>query len=138
MAKKKRKKKKLLSWHSGLLIFILILVTFAVLALFPDQKFLFTNGEDKTQDEQSLTATMNCGIMTLSIEDVQFKEYNSVGALRNAMKIAELTSSKQHPLVCQFLCGVKAIPAKNQAELIAFFEGNAFNTTRISTMLCQN
>ncbi|MDO8661593.1 MAG: hypothetical protein Q7K43_06915, partial [Candidatus Woesearchaeota archaeon] len=83
--------------------------------------------QEVSYDEVQLDAL--CGIIPMTSNLLKIKQYSSVGDLRQALVLADLSSTLPLPLACVFDCGVRVLPARNEADFSELMSATNFGQT---------
>ncbi|GEM_PF-4580722 len=70
-----------------------------------------------------------CGIIPMTSNALKIKHYSSVGDLRQALVLADLSSTLPLPMACVFDCGVRVLPARNEPDFAELMSATNFGQT---------
>ncbi len=132
MQKNQRKKQN--SYGLVLVVALLVLLALTVVISGVDSGKAIARAQIESHDDIALAAL--CGTIPLTSNVLKLARYSSVGDLRQALVLADLSSTLPLPIACVFDCGVRVLPARNDADFAELMGATNFGQT-LSAYSCK-
>jgi len=121
------KKQKNQSYLVLIIVAVAVLIGLVIISSGPRTGRAVALPQETSHDDVQLDAL--CGIIPMTSNVLKIKHYSSVGDLRQALVLADLSSTLPLPMACMFDCGLRVLPARNEADLAELMSATNFGKT---------